>query len=292
MGNKNKLPDILTKNELLQLFESMLRPKCVIACFTALMCGLRVREVCNLQNSDINLERRVIKIRDSKNPNRKKQGYGKDRIVPIPTIAISPIQKWLEIVDGGKWFLPSAKSPDIPLRTKTLHVWFAEARERAKLDEIDFKINYKKKTKYRESTSIYKFRFHHLRHFYASYVYDKTRDLYAVANLLGHNQVTTTQIYAKVSDKQMKESVDFAFNMPIRTQMFEKNPMQALNYTIPEVAKREKTPIEIIENRYARGEISDIDFQQKVRLLMLAKDHLKTGGQKEKRLIEIKENLE
>lgn len=289
MGNKNKLPDILTKEELIKLFESMFRPKCIVACFIALMCGLRVREVCNLQISDMNLERRIIKIRDSKNPNRKKQGYGKDRIVPIPEIAISPIKKWLDIVDGGKWFLPSAKSPDIPLRTKTLHIWFAEARERAKLDEIDYKIKYKQKTKYREDTAIYKFRFHHFRHFYATYVYEKTRDLYAVANLLGHNQVTTTQIYAKVSDKQMKETIDFAFNTPIKTQIFEKNPMNAVNYTIPEIAKREKTPIEILEDRYARGEISDIDFQQKIRLMKLAKDHLKQDNEKEKeKEIEIK----
>jgi len=123
MGNKSKLPDIFTKEELIKLFEAMFRPKCVIACFVALMCGLRVREVCNLQISDMNLERRIIKIRDSKNPNRKKQGnYGKDRIVPIPEIAISPIKKWLDVVEGGKWFLPSAKSPDLKLRTKTLHI--------------------------------------------------------------------------------------------------------------------------------------------------------------------------
>ncbi len=276
MGNKNKLPDIFTKEELIKLFESMIRPKCVIACFVALMCGLRVREVCNLQISDMNLERRIIKIRDSKNPNRKKQGnYGKDRIVPIPEIAISPIKKWIDIVEGGKWFLPSAKSPDIQLRTKTLHIWFAETRERAKLDEVDYKIRYKKKTQFREETNVYKFRFHHLRHFYATYIYDKTRDLYAVANLLGHNQVTTTQIYAKVSDKQMKETIDFAFNRPIKTQIFEKNPMNAVNYTIPEVAKRDKTPLEILEDRFARGELSDIEYQNKIRLLRLAKDHLK-----------------
>ena len=291
MGNKNKLPDILTKTELIKLFESMFRPKCVIACFVALMCGLRVREVCNLQISDINLERRIIKIRDSKNPNRKKQGYGKDRIVPIPAMAIPPIIKWIDIVDGGKWFLPSAKSPDIQLRTKTLHIWFAEARERAKLDQIDYQIKYKKKTQYREHTNVYKFRFHHLRHFYASYVYDKTRDLYAVANLLGHNQVTTTQIYAKVSDKQMRESVDFAFNMPIKTQLFEKNPMAAINYTIPEVAKREKTPLEILEDRFARGELSDIEYQNKIRLMRLAKDHLSKNKFDEQKEIIIKENL-
>ena len=120
MGNKNKLPDILTKEELIKLFEAMIRPKCVIACFTALVCGLRVREVCNLQISDINLERRIIKIRDSKNPNRKKQGnYGKDRIVPIPQVAIPPIKKWIDIVDGGKWFLPSAKSSAMYRRMKS-----------------------------------------------------------------------------------------------------------------------------------------------------------------------------
>ncbi len=287
MGNKNKLPDILTKEELIKLFDAMIRPKCIIACFVALMCGLRVREVCRLQISDINLERRIIKIRDSKNPNRKSQGgYGKDRIVPIPEAAISPIKKWIDIVEGGKWFLPSMKSPDMQLRTKTLHIWFAEARERAKLDEIDYKKKYKKKTKYREETSIYKFRFHHLRHFYATYVYEKTRDLYAVANLLGHNQITTTQIYAKVSDKNMKETVDFAFSMPIKTQMFEKNPMNAINYSIPQIAKREKTPLEIIEERFARGELSDIEYHNKIRLLKLAQDNLKQDKKEEE--IEVK----
>ena len=198
------------------------------------------------------------------------------------------MQKWINVVEGGKWFLPSAKSPDIPLRTKTLHIWFSEARERAKLDEVAFQVRYKKKTKYRDSSRIYKFRFHHFRHFYASYVYDKTRDLYAVSNLLGHSQITTTQVYAKVSDKQMKESVDFSFNMPIKTQMFEKNPMNAMNYAIPEIAKREKTPIEILNDRYARGELSDIEYQNKIRLLKLARDHLKNESNGEE-IIKIKE---
>ena len=53
--------------------------------------------------------------------------------------------------------------------------------------------------------TIYKFRFHHLRHFYAQYIYDKTRDLYAVAGLLGHNQITTTQIYTHVTNRELRE---------------------------------------------------------------------------------------
>ena len=287
MGNKGKLPDMLKKEELIKIFEAICRPKCSMACFMAVMCGLRVKEVCNLRIDDIDLERRVIKIRDSKNPNRKKQGYGKDRFVPIPECAVSPIKKWLKVIQGGKWFLPSAKSPDLQLRTKTLHEWFKEARKEAGLNQVEYSVTYKKPTKHRNKTPIYRFRFHHFRHFYATYVYEKTRDLYGVANLLGHNQVTTTQIYAKVSDKIMRETVDFAFNNPIRTQIFEKNPINAMNYTIPEIAKREKNPIEILSDRYAKGEISDIDFQQKVRLMKLAKDHLEENRKNEK-IIEVK----
>lgn len=277
MGNRNKLPDMMTKEQLVKLFESMYMPKLSIACFVAVMCGLRVREVCRLQVGDIDLERRVIKIRDSKNPNRAKQGeYGKDRIVPIPQCAVSPISKWLDIIQGGKWFLPSAKSPDLYLRTKTLHEWFKEARRRAGLNEVEYVAKYKKTNpcNNKDVKPIYKFRFHHLRHFFAQYVYNKTRDLYAVANLLGHNQVTTTQIYAKVSDKAMKETIDFAFNNPIRTKIFEQNPKQAFAYTIPEVAKREKTPFEELEQRFARGEISAIDFQTSIKLLKAGKQYL------------------
>src|SRR3989344_9580569 len=100
MGNKNKLPDMLNKEQLVQLFEAMYMPKLSIACFVALMCGLRIREVCRLEVQDIDLARRIIKVRDSKNPNRKKQGdYGKDRIIPLPEASISPIKKWLSVIE-------------------------------------------------------------------------------------------------------------------------------------------------------------------------------------------------
>lgn len=286
MSKKNKFPDMLTKEQLIKLFENMLIPKCSIACFMALMCGLRINEICNLQVGDIDLQRRTLKIRDSKNTNRKRQGYGKDRIVPFPQIAISPIKKWLSILEGGRWFLPSEKSPDKPLRKKTLHIWFGEARQRAGLNIPDYVAKYKKQTKYRKETTIYKYRFHHLRHYYATYVYEKTRDLYAVSDLLGHNQVSTTQIYAKISDKTKRETIDFAFNTPIRTKLFEENPVNALNYSIPEIAKgkrKDKSPVEILEERFANGEISASDFQTALRLLKVRKDYLSEENEKLKR---------
>jgi hypothetical protein len=53
--------------------------------------------------------------------------------------------------------------------------------------------------------------------------------------------------------------------------------MNALNYNIPEIAKqgqKQKTPVEILEERYAKGEISAVDFQTAIRLLKIRKEYL------------------
>ena len=42
----------------------MIIPKCSIACFMALMCGLRIREACRLEILDIDLERKY-RIKDN-----------------------------------------------------------------------------------------------------------------------------------------------------------------------------------------------------------------------------------
>jgi integrase len=273
----NKLPYIISKEDIQKLFQAVYIPKLSIAMFISLMCGLRVQEARRLEIADINLQEKKLLIKNSKNPNRTKEGYGKDRIVPIPECAIPIIKMWISVVQGhSKFFLPSDKSSEIPVSKAYLEERFNEARTRAGLKSVDKVLKYKQGS-YREGRNQYHIKWHSLRHFYACYVYGKTRDLYAVSRLLGHNQVTTTQIYAKVSDKVLRESVDFAFNMPVRTKIFQENPMNALNYNIPEIAKqgqKQKTPVEILEERYAKGEISAVDFQTAIRLLKIRKEYL------------------
>src|SRR3989344_6790775 len=247
--SKNKLPHILTKEHISKLFDSVYIPKIAIAMFVSLMCGLRIQEIRNLEISEINLKDRRILIKNSKNPNRSKEGYGKDRVVPIPECAISPIKKWLNVVEGrSKWFLPSNKSSEIPTCKEHLHHGFDEARQRAGLNSIEYDIIYKKSNKISNRTGRKQFhiKWHSLRHFYATYVYEKTRDLYAVSSLLGHNQVSTTQIYAKISDKLKKETIDFAFNILVSNKQLFNVPMNQLNNTIPTIAKREKKSVEIL----------------------------------------------
>ena len=144
----NKLPYIISKEDIQKLFQAVYIPKLSIAMFISLMCGLRVQEARKLQIADINLQKRELLVRNSKNPNRTKEGYGKDRIVPIPECAIIPIKMWLSIVQGhSKWFIPSNKSAELPVSKAFLEYSFAEARKRAGLNSVEYEISYKNNAK-------------------------------------------------------------------------------------------------------------------------------------------------
>jgi integrase/recombinase XerC len=48
---------------------------------------------------------------------------------------------------------------------------------------------------------------HSLRHTFATRLYRKTGDLHLVQKALGHRQITTTEIYATVSDQSLKRAI-------------------------------------------------------------------------------------
>jgi integrase/recombinase XerD len=215
MSNKNKLPDVLNVEQLIKLFDAIDRPKVAIASALAFFCGLRISEVCNLKIEDVDLEKQRLKVVDGKNSRRSLSGYGKDRYVPIPPQIISPLKKWLEIIDKGKWFLPSDKSPNSHIRKKSLHEQFRESLNRAGLLIPKYELEYEQKIngkKTLKKATRHKYYFHTLRHSYATYLRDKGIDIYTISDLLGHNQVTTTQIYARISDSQRQRAINQAFN--------------------------------------------------------------------------------
>jgi len=83
-----KLPVILNRSELKELFRTplLLKQRTVLALIYS--AGLRGQEVINLKIGDMDFERKTIHIRQSK--------YKKDRIVPLsPTMAIGLKNIWL-----------------------------------------------------------------------------------------------------------------------------------------------------------------------------------------------------
>lgn len=86
---ERKLPNVLNKKQLLQLFSIIADTDLFIACLLALCCGLRISEVCSLKKQEIDFENERIKI---------VQGKGsKDRYVMLPEKLKPILEKWFRI---------------------------------------------------------------------------------------------------------------------------------------------------------------------------------------------------
>lgn len=222
MSNKNKLPDVLSVEQLVKIFDAVDDPKIAIATAVTFFCGLRISEICKLRIEDIDFENKKLKVVDSKFSMRTKTKYGKDRYVIIPDMMIGPIQKWINIIQGGKYFLPSDKSPNSYVRPKTIQEKFRVILRKTGLLIPMYELNYKQVIhgiKKEKKATRHKYHFHTLRHSYATYLLSKGVDLYTISDLLGHNQITTTQIYARISDVKRKEAIDRAFNTSLSSRV-------------------------------------------------------------------------
>ena len=173
----------------------------------------------------------------------------------------NPIKKWMEIIGGGKWFLPSHKSPDMHVRKKTLHEEFRIALKNAGLLIPKYQLSFKQKIngkKAERTINRHKYYFHTLRHFYATYLRSQGLDIQTISELLGHSQVTTTQIYAKMNDVQRQKAINEAFG-----QRKEIRQMPVIEPTNNYNLK----PKEYLQMQMLTGEITEEEYLKKLSLL-------------------------
>jgi len=165
-----KLPVILNRSELKQLFTApnLLKQRILLALIYS--AGLRGQEVINLQISDVDLERMTIHIRQGK--------YKKDRIVPLSPYMSRGLKKYLKAENPHIWLF-NGKQPGSQYSVKGLS-WVM--RENLKKTNIAKKVN-----------------LHSLRHSYATHLLEDGVNIVTLKELLGHSEITTTMIYLHVA---------------------------------------------------------------------------------------------
>lgn len=165
-----KLPVILNRSGLKELFSAPALLKQRIVLTLIYSAGLRGQEVINLKISDIDFERKTIHIRQSK--------YKKDRVVPLsPTMSIG-LKKYLSAENPHIWLF-NGKQPGSQYSMRGLSWVF---RENLKKTSIAKDVN-----------------LHSLRHSYATHILEEGVNIVTVKELLGHAQITTTMIYLHVA---------------------------------------------------------------------------------------------
>lgn len=152
-----------------------------------LYAGLRVSELVELNLEDINYEDKSIKFYGKGN---------KERYVPLHSDTIEAIKDYLpernkietKNDDAQKALFLSTRGNRISARSIQLFV-----KKYAKMAGIK---NASKITP------------HKLRHTFATILYHNTKDIKVLQELLGHSNISTTQIYTHTDQKQKKEAID------------------------------------------------------------------------------------
>ena len=156
--------------------------------------GVRVSELVDLNRNDLDMEEQTLRIR----------GKGKkERIVPLGTHALAAIRHYLTLLEPDPQFKAlrsrSMIDPTVPLFINKSGSRLSSRSVRRKLDK------YLKMAGLDSTISP-----HTLRHSFATHLLDNGADLRSVQELLGHQSLSTTQIYTHLSTMRLRDSYEQA----------------------------------------------------------------------------------
>jgi integrase/recombinase XerC len=148
--------------------------------------GIRVSELVGINFGDIDETGQAIVIR----------GKGrKERIVPLGTHAMKAILHYLGVMEANA--VPNESTDPLFINKHTTRLSTRSVR--------------RKVSKYLEQVGLDPaISPHTLRHSFATHLLDNGADLRSVQELLGHQSLSTTQIYTHLTTKRMRETYDQA----------------------------------------------------------------------------------
>ena len=190
--NKIKLPKIpksiptfISENELNKILDKETKRDFRDIYFFAFYTGCKIGEILNLKWNSIDLKSRIITVKNSKEFTTKSK---KDRVVPINDKLFKMLKNRIPRIQSiDKTDLVFEKTKGIKYRSDTVSKCFKKAVRKAKLNEL--------------------IHLHTLRHSFASNLVKKDVSLYIVKELLGHKDITTTQVYSHLTIESLRSAV-------------------------------------------------------------------------------------
>jgi len=172
---EKRLPIILSKDEVKKLLEVLKTQKSKLMISLMYACGFRVSELVNLKLDNLNFPEKIGHVRQAKG--------NKDRIFNIPEFLVEELQDQSEKQkQEGEEYLFSGQNGK--LSTRNLQKIVSFAAKRAGLKEVHC---------------------HTLRHSFATHLLENNVDIRKIQELLGHADLSTTQIYTHVSAEELKK---------------------------------------------------------------------------------------
>lgn len=174
---EKKLPNVLTRDEVMRLLRQTGNLKHRAIHYLTYSSGLRVGEVVRLRLKDLDRERKTVHIR---------QGKGrKDRVTVLSEAAYEVVEAYLRsgLADPAGWLFPG-QYPGRHLTERSVQKLFEQKLRDAGI---------------RKDVSV-----HSLRHSFATHLLEGGIDLRYIHELLGHQNIRTTEIYTHVSVKDVR----------------------------------------------------------------------------------------
>lgn len=181
-----RLPKIVSIKEIEEMLSNNLTPLERVVMELLYSCGLRVTELVNLKLNDIDLSSKYIRC----------FGKGsKERIIPLGEIAKRAVTA----------YLPSRELVIKKYNITTKKLLISEHGHFISRQDVYNFIHSQGKLIQKNISP------HTLRHSFATHLLENGADLRVVQELLGHSDVSTTQLYTHISKKRLKD-VYFSIN--------------------------------------------------------------------------------
>jgi integrase/recombinase XerD len=175
---EKKIPSVLSKEETLALLNSFLSKKSKLMISMIYACGFRVSELINLKTKDLDFEEMVGHIRQAKGK--------KDRVFNIPKFLLEELKDQKQNQEKeNRVYLFTNPSTGEKMTTRNIQKMVQKAAFRAGIEKEVHP--------------------HTLRHSFATHLLENNVDIRKIQELLGHADLSTTQIYTHISTEELKK---------------------------------------------------------------------------------------